>query len=149
MIDWTIPKIWQDIILVRIIKLLHINKTLFVLDHLLHICLKLFAVMPKISPKPKEFDPRISIPLNWRIASSGHHFYRYGFSQYRNGCTDQSKLYHPLLLFTVNWPSSDLDNSMHLLFSRYQNRNCINCPMTLFKKTRSLLKTLSVNFPHR
>ena len=55
--------------------------------------------MLKISYKRIEFDPRIAIPLEWRIPFSGQHFYRYGFSQYRNGCTDRSKLYHPLIVF--------------------------------------------------
>src|ERR1700712_739992 len=57
--------------------------------------------MNKIGPKEKKFDPKKCIPQSWRIPSSGHHFYRYGFSQYRNGCTDRSKLYHPLLVFIL------------------------------------------------
>ena len=48
--------------------------------------------MIKIGPKDKKFDPKKCIPQSWRIPSSGHHFYRYGFSQYRNDCTDRSKL---------------------------------------------------------
>ena len=55
--------------------------------------------MPKISPKRKRFDPKNAIPLEWRIPYSGQHFYRFGFSQYRNDCTDRSKLYHPLIVF--------------------------------------------------
>ena len=58
--------------------------------------------MNKIGPKEKKFDPKKCIPQSWRIPSSGHHFYRFGFSQYRNGCTDRSKLYHPLLVFIVS-----------------------------------------------
>src|ERR1700761_9332523 len=58
--------------------------------------------MNKIGPKEKKFDPKDCIPQSWRIPSSGHHFYRYGFSQYRNGCTDRSKLYHPLLVFILS-----------------------------------------------
>src|ERR1700748_2810349 len=57
--------------------------------------------MNKIVPKDEKFDPKKFIPQSWRIPSSGHHFYRYGFSQYRNGCTDRSKLYHPLLVFII------------------------------------------------
>ena len=55
--------------------------------------------MNNIVPKEKKFDPNKCIPEIWRIPSSGQHFYRFGFSQYRNGCTDRSKLYHPLLVF--------------------------------------------------
>ena len=51
--------------------------------------------------KAFKFDPNRTLPENWVISSSGHHFYRSGFSQYRNGCTDRSKLYHPLLVFTI------------------------------------------------
>ena len=58
--------------------------------------------MTKITPKDI-FDSKILIPENWRIASSGHHFYKYGFSQYRNGCTDRSKLYQPLLVSVISF----------------------------------------------
>ena len=51
--------------------------------------------------KAFKFDPNRTLPENWVISSSGQHFYRFGFSQYRNGCTDRSKLYHPLLVFIV------------------------------------------------
>src|ERR1700759_148343 len=57
--------------------------------------------MNKIGRKEKKFDPKKCIPQSWRIPSSGHHFYRFGFSQYRNGCTDRPKLYHPLLVFII------------------------------------------------
>ena len=57
--------------------------------------------MNKIGPKENKFDPKKCIPQSWRIPSSGHHFYRFGFSQYRNGCTDRSKVYHPLLIFIL------------------------------------------------
>src|ERR1700761_3459283 len=57
--------------------------------------------MNKIGPKEKKFDPKKCIPQSWRIPSSGQHFYRFGFSQYRNGCTDRPKLYHPLLVFIL------------------------------------------------
>ena len=57
--------------------------------------------MNKIGPKEKKFDPKKCIPQSWRIPSSGQHFYKFGFSQYKNGCTDRSKLYHPLLVFLL------------------------------------------------
>ena len=57
--------------------------------------------MNKIGPKEKKVDSKKCIPQSWRIHSSGHHFYRYGISQYRNGCIDRSKLYHPLLVFIL------------------------------------------------
>ena len=47
------------------------------------------------------FDPNRPIPQSYRIASSGQHFYRYGFSQYQNGYTSRSNLNHPLLTFVV------------------------------------------------
>ena len=49
----------------------------------------------------KKFNPNERLPDNWIIPSSGQHFYRFGFSQYRNGCTDRPKLYHPLLVALV------------------------------------------------
>ena len=52
-------------------------------------------------PGVHEFNSRIIISEKWRIPSSGQHFYRYGFSQYRNGCIDRSKLYHPLFVFIL------------------------------------------------
>ena len=57
--------------------------------------------MNKIVPIVRKFDPKKCIPQSWRIPSSGQHFYRYVFSQYRNGCTDRSKLYHPLFVFII------------------------------------------------
>ena len=59
--------------------------------------------MNKIGSKEYKFDPKKCIPQSWRIPSSGHHFYRFGFSQYRKGCTDRSKLYHPLLVFILSF----------------------------------------------
>ena len=47
----------------------------------------------------KKFDPRTVLPPELRIPYSGQHFYRYGFSLYRNGSTSRSPLYHPLLVF--------------------------------------------------
>ena len=57
--------------------------------------------MNKILSKTTEFDPKKCIPQSWRIPSSGYYFYRFGFSQYRNVCTDRPKLYHPLLVFIL------------------------------------------------
>ena len=57
--------------------------------------------MAKISPKRKRFDPKNTIPLNWRIASSGQHFYRYGLSHYKNVCTDRSKWYHLVPIVSI------------------------------------------------
>ena len=37
-----------------------------------------------------------------RISSAGKHFYRYGLSLYPNGCTNRSKLFHPILVFTIS-----------------------------------------------
>ena len=58
--------------------------------------------MTKICPKGKKFNPNERLPNDWIIPSSGHHFYRYGFSQYRNGFTDRPKLYYPLLVFILS-----------------------------------------------
>ena len=49
------------------------------------------------------FDPNRPILPNWRIASSGQHFYRYGISQYRDRCRRRSKLYDPLLVFIISF----------------------------------------------
>ena len=70
--------------------------------------------MTKVNPKQKKtfveedveedgFNPKNIIPLNWRIPSSGQHFYKYGFSLLRNGCTHRSKLNHPLLVFVITF----------------------------------------------
>ena len=48
-----------------------------------------------------KFVSEKTLPKEWIIPSSGQHFYRFGFSQFRNGCTDRSKLYHPLLIFVI------------------------------------------------
>ena len=57
--------------------------------------------MTKICPKVNKFNPNERLPTDWIIPSSGQHFYRFGFSQYRNGCTDRPKLYHSLLVFII------------------------------------------------
>ena len=49
----------------------------------------------------ERFDPKRPILPNWRIASSGQHFYRYGFSLQRNDSIRRSKTHHPVLVFNL------------------------------------------------
>ena len=112
---------------------------------------KLFYKMNKIGPKEK-FDPKKCIPQSRRIPSSDHHFYRFGFSQYRNGCTHRSKLYHPLLVFilpllyTLRCLYSALippkTNEFHLIIGNSKKRINNNFLTLYFEKWFRTFKTV-------
>ena len=46
-------------------------------------------------------DPRTLLQKHLRIPNSGHHFYKFCFSQHRNGCPQRPPLYHQLLVFII------------------------------------------------
>ena len=98
--------------------------------------------MNKIGPKVKKFDPKEFIPQSWRIPSSGQHFYgqhRYGLSEYKNGCTDRSKLYHPLLVFIMTFVYSfKYINNFRIIFINLFN--CFQKSIKSLQKRRHLIQ---------
>ena len=48
-----------------------------------------------------KISPFVVLPLQMRIPASGTHFYKMGFSNFKNGCTERLLLYHPIFVFTL------------------------------------------------
>lgn len=54
-----------------------------------------------VSDDPTKYRPNKPLPVNLRVPSSGTHFYKLGFSNFRNGCSDRHWIFHPFLVFLV------------------------------------------------